>query len=80
VTSSATATLGTTISSTATCPVGKYLMGAHADINANGTAAGKAALSAVYPSGGSTITATAVVTTTLVGDAISIRAYAVCSV
>ncbi|HET7454708.1 MAG TPA: hypothetical protein VFJ76_04235 [Solirubrobacterales bacterium] len=73
---------GTQVSSTATCPAGKTLLGGGARVSTagSGTPANAALLTETYPSASNTWKATATVGTTLSGSQkIGVEAYAICS-
>jgi len=81
-TSPAGASLGTLITSDATCAAGKVLLGGGAYVTNSDTAElEKVGLQSSYPSSTTTWTATAVVTGAKLGggDTISVTAYALCS-
>jgi hypothetical protein len=75
-------TAGTQISSTATCPAGKTLLGGGGRVTTagSGTPANAAILSETYPSASNTWKAVGTVGTTLSGSQkIGVEAYVVCS-
>jgi hypothetical protein len=79
VTSSANAAAGTQTTATATCGVGKVLLGGGARITATGQIQ-RVALATSYPSTTTTWTATGTVLTTLTGgNTFTVTAYGLCS-
>jgi hypothetical protein len=75
------AIVGTQVSSTASCPAGKTLLGGGARVTGAGGAPNNAAtLSESYPSAANTWKGVGTVTATLSGgNKIAVEAYAVCS-